>query len=343
MDHDEYRAAAIAALSGEGPQASADGGEEAPGGPEGESAPGQGEQADDVHAPGVTDAAETGPGEEAPPAEPAPASAPDQPEDDELDRWAVLAREEQRLRRERQRMRQEREERQRQEAAHRPHAEILDRLAAGKSDDPLSDLAALGVDYVEITRQLLADGRTPPRPERAKPVEGEPAEDPTVAELRAQIAEIRQERQREQLERLQETTTTHVQGLLDAGREDRYELLAQYPGAAAEVQDLMRIEWERAGRPMDGKGRARVPLTFAEAADRLEEYLVNEARRAAGARKLSALFAPGKSHGTSSPSRAPRTLSTADTQEIHRSGEPGYDQETCRARAMAVLEAREKR
>ena len=208
--------------------------------------------------------------------------------------------------------------------------------------DPLGGLEALGVKYDDLTAAILSGGKQPD----LKPLRDEVEK--RFEEMQAQIRERDEKLAQAQREQQARQASENIRGRLEAGKEDRWELLHFQPNYSDEVFRLIEIEWKNAGEPVDERGNAIPTLTVEEAADKLEAYLVDQAKPYLQAKKLRASPAPEQAQRASAnpgvvaaAKKPPATLTNTHAAQVAR-GAPALDPESRRKRALAVLDAQEE-
>ena len=233
----------------------------------------------------------------APPATDAPATAPEQQpgESDSAHRRRLIeaARIEKRARAERMAAERARAEAQAQaqqlEQFRQQYAEMQRRMEQweGKRTnalrDPMGLMAELGLDLDTIVRAHLDEAPTPDVLMR----DLENRSKSEVEQIKAELAKLREEQQaKEQRAQAQEAERaamalrTEIQQVIQSDP-DKYELTAAL-GQEGEVFELMRLAYQQQG----------TILPVAQAAEMIENFLLDQAKQAARAKKVAALFQP---------------------------------------------------
>ena len=255
---------------------------------------------------------------EAPTEAPAAEGAKDDPA-----RWEALVRAERDLAQQRHELVRQQAEIDARIKSQQSKLEAIERMGS----DPLGALHALGVDYAELTRRVLANPAELQTPH------------PEIERLKSEIEGIRRESETRQIRESIASVKHEIRGVLEGGKDDRFELLSSYPNAVDEVFHLIQIEHQQTGQVLE----------LDKAADRLETYLVDQAKKQLTAKKLQTL--PSKPAPAAAPATKPqpangesadgppmRTLTTRAAAEPP-SRQRTADENDCRARALAVLEA----
>jgi hypothetical protein len=292
------------------------------------------------------------PVEDPPPADPPPPGDPpagdpppaDPPPEDaqESARWAALTQAEQRITQQRREMKADAEVLRREREAFTQQIAGLAKIKAGNA---VEGLAELGVSYNDLTAKVLKNGDPSQKIEpHLEPLQKQLAE--MEARLKAREEAVTQQVQQQKFEQVLGTIRTQI----DAGKEERYELLSTYPGAEHEVFALIETEWKRAGSPCDVNGNPQATLTKEQAADRLEAHLLQETTGRLTAKKVRALLgngakqtqkveaAPSANQGQTKGRRRPKTQTLTNNQSGQVSRGPvDYSDAACHDRALEAM------
>lgn len=259
-------------------------------------------------------------------------------------RFAGLQREEQRLREERENLKTEKTKTELELATLRKEADALKRIQSG---DVLGGLEAMGLTYSQLTAAMMKRGSKADPEAIAKLIDERVGNE--VQSIKKQLDEEKAKREKAELARGVAEYRAELRKELAPGKDDRWELLhLEADDPAAEVHELIRIEWEREGKPVDEQG-VPIALSTAEAADKIEKYLLEKSKKLLRAKKLRSDAEP-ESEEQSSPSerragkdgkapakKPPVTLGNNHVSEVSRNGRNTADPTVLRKNATAVL------
>ncbi len=278
-------------------------------------------------------------GSEALVAEAAPVADAPKVEDKMASKFAALARKEKQIRAEQSKLAAQRKEfeewKRSQEEGLKPYMSMKER-AAKDPGSLLEDLRAVGLDErTIIEKHILKQEPTP-----------EEKQTSILDELRSQIQELKAERQKEveqakvtqaelqkkQEERAKENYLNHLNKFV-SDKSDDYELI-RANGAVSMVYEVMEEHYNKTLQD-EGEG---VVLSEKEAADMVESYLLEQAKKLIETNKLKSVFQtkttptePKKSTGPSA------TLSNTSAQQVPSKTERYLSDEEAKAKAVALI------
>lgn len=217
-------------------------------------------------------------------------------------------------------------------------AKQVEALQAIKDGRALEGLKGLGVEYSELTRQILQSGDQP----NIEPMKRELTQQ--MEELKSQIEQIKSEKARVEAEAVRVKELEIVRTQITEGGE-QFELLRSFvPDWTERVHAAVYTAWEEAGRP------ERMPLTPTEIASKMEAALLERLEAAKGTSKIRNLYgapAPVDTHkppNTDDVQRQGTAQKTATLTNSHASTADRAPENKLlseaeyRARALALLD-----
>jgi len=198
--------------------------------------------------------------------------------------------------------------------------------------DPKGVLAELGLDLDTIVRAHLDDGPTPDVLMR----DLENRSKSEVEQIRAELQKLREEQaakeqraQAAEAERAAYALRSEIASVIQSDP-DKYELTASL-GQESEVFELMRLAYQQQG----------TILPVAQAAEMIENFLLDQAKQAARAKKVAALFKPQETvaapKAKQADAREPKASVTLTDKLATSPAQPDATDELEREEALAVI------
>lgn len=200
---------------------------------------------------------------------------------------------------------------QREAAEVRQRLERFEQMRQNALRDPRAFMAEVGLDLDTIVRAHLDEGPTPDvlvRDVEKRALSEIEKRDKQLQELQRKFQEREEREQRAQAEAAARSLQNDIASHIEANR-DKYELTVALE-QQDEVFELMRMYYEKFQRV----------LPIEKAADMLEETLYAQAKKAAGAKKLAALFKPAEP--TPAPAGKPATQAKSVTDARENKASP---------------------